>query len=69
MVDDLTADLPQPDALQTPAYVALLLAELAPERPTTIVDVGANPINEAPYSGLLQAGGCHVIGFEPQAEA
>ena len=69
MVDDVTADLPPPDVLQTPAYVALLLAELAPERPTTIVDVGANPINEAPYSGLLHAGACHVIGFEPQAEA
>lgn len=49
--------------------VQLLLAELAPSRKTTIIDVGANPINEAPYSGLLKMGGCHVVGFEPQDEA
>jgi FkbM family methyltransferase len=36
---------------------------------TTVVDVGANPINGAPYAPLLQMGGCRVVGFEPQAEA
>lgn len=50
-------------------HVALLLAELPLPRPTTIVDVGANPINETPYKDLLLGGGCHVIGFEPQTEA
>ena len=56
----------------TSAYASaadFLLAELVPTRKTTIIDVGANPINAAPYSALLQKGGCHVIGFEPQAEA
>lgn len=52
-----------------PPYVSLLLSELPLRRPTTIVDVGANPINEAPYQVLLQAGGCQVIGFEPQDDA
>jgi FkbM family methyltransferase len=49
--------------------LGLLLAELAPARLTTVVDVGANPINPAPYSALLKRGGAHVVGFEPQAEA
>ena len=56
----------------TSAYASaadLLLAELRPSRKTTIIDVGANPINAAPYADLLQKGGCHVIGFEPQADA
>lgn len=50
-------------------HAALLLSELAPPRPTTILDVGANPINACPYAPLLAAGGCHVIGFEPQPDA
>jgi FkbM family methyltransferase len=37
--------------------------------PLTIVDVGANPIAQAPYADLLADGGCRVVGFEPQAEA
>jgi FkbM family methyltransferase len=49
--------------------VALLHAALPFARPTSIIDVGANPINEAPYSALLAAGACHVTGFEPQPEA
>lgn len=52
-----------------PPHVALLLSELPLPRPTTIVDVGANPITDNPYKPLLDGGGCHVIGFEPQAEA
>ena len=54
---------------QTAPNVALLLAELPAARKTCIVDVGANPINEAPYSDLLRRGGCTVVGFEPQQDA
>jgi FkbM family methyltransferase len=43
-----------------------LLGELKTKRPTRVVDVGANPISDAPYKALLQMGGCDVIGFEPQ---
>src|SRR3954470_14546115 len=43
---------------------------LAPSRLTSIVDVGANPIDgDPPYKAMLAAGLCDVIGFEPQAEA
>jgi FkbM family methyltransferase len=43
---------------------------LAPTRLTSIVDVGANPIDgDPPYKAMLEAGLCDVIGFEPQAEA
>ena len=43
---------------------------LAPSRLTSIVDVGANPIDgEPPYKAMLAAGLCEVTGFEPQAEA
>lgn len=52
-----------------PAPILLLMKALRTERKTTVVDVGANPINEAPYSGLLAMGGCHVVGFEPQTDA
>jgi FkbM family methyltransferase len=52
-----------------PPSAALLLAALPLPRPTSIIDVGANPINEAPYSALLRAGACHVTGFEPQPDA
>ena len=64
---DQTTDVSPQTAWEAP--VRLLLAELHPARPTTIVDVGANPINEAPYSALLKLGGCHVVGFEPQDAA
>ena len=47
----------------------LLLERLPFPRKTAIVDVGANPINPAPYTPLLRAGGCTVTGFEPQADA
>ena len=62
MEDHAPQDQPGPN-------VALLLAELPLNRKTCIVDVGANPINEAPYSDLLRRGGCTVVGFEPQADA
>jgi FkbM family methyltransferase len=46
-----------------------LIEILAPERPTRVVDVGANPLDETPYKGLLSIGGCEVWGFEPQRDA
>lgn len=42
-----------------------LVAVLAPERRTRVVEVGANPINENPYAQLRDAGLCEVWGFEP----
>lgn len=47
------------------------LAELLPTaRLTTVVDVGANPIDgEPPYQDMLRKGLCRVTGFEPQPEA
>jgi len=59
--------MPQQNLLSP--HVALLHAALPLARPTSIIDVGANPINEAPYSALLKAGACHVTGFEPQPDA
>ena len=52
-----------------PARSADLVRLLAPARKTRIVDIGANPINDNPYAGLLAIGGCEVWGFEPQKEA
>src|SRR5678815_5307579 len=48
-----------------------ILAEiLAPARLTSVVDVGANPIDgDPPYKAMLAAGLCEVTGFEPQAGA
>lgn len=52
-----------------PAQHAFLLSRLAPSRLLTILDIGASPINKPAYGKLLASGGCHVIGFEPQADA
>ncbi len=46
-----------------------LYQELGMERITRVLDVGANPINPAPYSKLLENGGCELFGFEPQKDA
>lgn len=46
-----------------------LVALLAPARRTRVVEVGANPINDNPYAGLLAAGHCEVWGFEPEPRA
>ena len=51
------------------APVEILLRALKLERKTRIADVGANPLGDPPYGPLLRAGGCSVIGFEPQEEA
>ena len=46
-----------------------LIDLLRPERLTRVVDIGANPLDETPYKGLLSIGGCDVWGFEPQKDA
>lgn len=51
------------------AAATLLQQALPLPRLTTIADVGANPVNPTPYSALLAAGGCRIIGFEPQPSA
>lgn len=48
----------------------LLHKALAPARQTSVVDIGANPINGSPpYALLRRAGLCHVTGFEPDPTA
>jgi len=48
----------------------LLRSLLRPIRLTSIVDIGANPIDGAPpYKSMLEKRLCRVIGFEPQANA
>jgi FkbM family methyltransferase len=48
----------------------ILTEILAPARLTSVVDVGANPIDgDPPYKAMLAAGLCEVTGFEPQAAA
>ncbi|MCA1388112.1 FkbM family methyltransferase [Bradyrhizobium sp. IC3123] len=43
---------------------------LQPARLTSVIDVGANPIDgEPPYRAMLQRRLCTVVGFEPQEEA
>jgi len=43
---------------------------LRPARLTSIVDIGANPIDgDPPYRAMLAAGLCEVTGFEPQESA
>jgi FkbM family methyltransferase len=41
-----------------------------PDRLTSVVDVGANPIDgDAPYKEMLQRRICRLIGFDPQPDA
>lgn len=43
---------------------------LKPERLTSIVDVGANPVEgHPPYRTMLEQGLCTLVGFEPLVEA
>ena len=53
---------------QNKERLRLLHETLAPTRLTRIVDVGASPVNPAPYEMLLNEGFAEVIGFEPQPE-
>ena len=40
---------------------------LKPMRQTSIVDIGANPIDgDPPYKAMLRRRFCRLIGFEPQ---
>jgi FkbM family methyltransferase len=40
------------------------------QRPTEIVDIGASPFGtEPPYKAMLDAGLCHITGFEPHEGA
>lgn len=39
------------------------------QRPTRVVDVGANPVNENPYGHLLETDLIEIFAFEPQPEA
>lgn len=43
----------------------------SPSRLTHVVDIGANPLDggKPPYFSMLNAGLCHVTGFEPQPQA
>ena len=51
-------------------YIMSINDLLQPNGATTIVDVGANPVDGAPpYKEMLAAGLCQVIGFEPQPDA
>jgi FkbM family methyltransferase len=57
-------------ANQTDAKRWILLHKmLEPERPTAIVDIGANPIEPSPYDQLLTQGMAQVYCFEPQPSA
>jgi FkbM family methyltransferase len=48
----------------------LLVEFLSLQRPTEVVDVGANPIDgDPPYTPMLSTGLCRVTGFEPQEQA
>jgi hypothetical protein len=48
----------------------LLNGLIQPARLTSVVDVGANPIDgDPPYKAMLQRRLCTVVGFEPQDEA
>ena len=43
---------------------------LGPDRLTSVVDIGANPIDgDPPYKPMLQRRLCRLTGFEPQPEA
>ena len=67
------AKAPQPAgataAAGLPAHTAFLLDTLPFDRRTRIMDIGANPVNPAPYGALAAAGGAEVHGFEPGKEA
>lgn len=43
---------------------------LRPTRLTSVVDIGASPVDgEPPYGKMLDMGLCSVVGFEPHSEA
>jgi FkbM family methyltransferase len=47
-----------------------MTALLQPARRTSVVDIGANPIDgDPPYKSMLLAGLCQVTGFDPHPQA
>ncbi|MCK0094485.1 FkbM family methyltransferase [Yoonia sp. F2084L] len=58
----------RPISQQDIQRIKLLRDLVKPQRLTRIVDVGASPINPAPYDMLLDAGLAEVTGFEPQPD-
>lgn len=47
-----------------------LISLVHPDRLTSVVDIGANPIDgDAPYKEMLQRRICRLIGFDPQPDA
>lgn len=53
----------------SPQALRALNTLVALSEPARIVDIGANPINPAPYDPLVDNGMATVWGFEPQPEA
>ncbi len=58
---------PPPD--NSKERVEFLGQSLSLSRDSRVLDVGANPIHDAPYKLLLDCGLCHVWGFEPHPGA
>lgn len=58
-----------PSQTDVPERLSRLIDALQPERLTRVLDIGANPINAAPYAEPLKAGLAEVWGFEPQESA
>jgi FkbM family methyltransferase len=53
-----------------PKDTDFLFSVLKPQRLTSVVDIGANPIDgDPPYKAMLEKKLCSVVGFEPQSEA
>jgi FkbM family methyltransferase len=47
-----------------------LIDLVRPDRLTSVVDIGANPIDgDAPYKDMLQRRLCRLVGFDPQPDA
>src|ERR1700730_9003239 len=47
-----------------------LIRLVHPDRLTSVVDIGANPIDgDTPYKDMLQRRICRLIGFDPQPDA
>ena len=47
-----------------------LIDLVRPDRLTSVVDIGANPIDgDAPYKEMLQRRICRLVGFDPQPDA
>jgi FkbM family methyltransferase len=47
-----------------------LISLVHPDRLTSVVDIGANPIDgDTPYKQMLQRRICRLIGFDPQPDA